>query len=207
MSARSSPSYYASTSTDEKLVSSYLSDHGPSKVMSSGVQWRTVQAEGSTFKGKENAIISGVGDFDELTGLKVVIPNNLEEEISKIKGTMYKNPKIKRRIRRILNNRQAFEMDEGWATGTLCGCFHGRFQCKNMVKCQNGHEFCFECIRRQVQEIIYGGLRAHGSLSCTDIARCNESIRSSKSRRALTKDALEKYEDIAGSQRYCRSQP
>ena len=177
MAAHSSSS---STSIDEKLVSSDLSDHGPSKVMSSGVQWRSVQAEGSTFKGKENAIISGVGDFDELTGLKVVIPNNLEEEISKIKGAMYKNPKIKRRIRRILNNRETVEMDEGRATGTLCGCCYGRFQCKNMVKCQNGHEFCFECIRRRVQEIIYGGLRAHGSLSCTDIASCNESIPSSK---------------------------
>ena len=106
MAARSSPSNYASTSTDEKLVSSDLSDHGPSKVMSSGVQWRSVQAEGSTLKGKENAIISGVGDFDELSGLKVVIPNNLEEEISKIKGAMYKNPKIQRKIRRILNNRE-----------------------------------------------------------------------------------------------------
>ena len=98
-------------------------------------------------------------------------------------------------------------MDEGRATGTLCGFCYGIFQCKNMVKCQNGHEFCFECIRRWVQEIIYGGIRAHGSLSCIDIAGCNESIPSSNIWRALTKDALEKYEDIAGSRRYCRSQP
>ena len=136
-----------------------------------------------------------------------MIRNNLEEEISKIKGAMYKNPEIKRRIRRILNNREAVEMDEGQATGTLCGCCYGIFQCKNMVKCQNGHEFCLECIRGRVQEIIYGGLRAHGSLSCTDIAGCNESIPPSKIRRALTKDALEKYEGIAGSRCYCRSQP
>jgi TRIAD3 protein (E3 ubiquitin-protein ligase RNF216) len=63
-----------------------------------------------------------------------------------------------------------------------------------MVQCRNGHLFCFKCITKWIDEIIYGGLKAHGSISCMTIHCCKDSIPLSEIRRALPNDVIERYE-------------
>lgn len=63
-----------------------------------------------------------------------------------------------------------------------------------MVQCGGGHQICFECIEKQVNEILYGGLRAHGSLSCISISHCKKSIYLSEIRKVIPNDVVERYE-------------
>jgi TRIAD3 protein (E3 ubiquitin-protein ligase RNF216) len=94
---------------------------------------------------------------------------------------------------------QVVEMDGVWETTIECGCFYWEYQVENMVQCQNGHRFCFECITKRIHEIVYGGLKAHASLSWMAIDFYDESIPLSEIRRALLNDVIERYE-------YCQAQ-
>jgi len=180
----------APNSNDEKLVALDSSDHGPS-----GFKRRTREAERSSFLGHLNdsqkekglAVISGAGDFDEITGGKVVTPKNSEAEISHMAGI--RNLQIKS-----LSETQVAEMDGVGATSIECGCCYWEYGVENMVQCPNGHRFCFKCITKRIDEIIYGGLKAHGSLSCMAIDFCDESIHLSEIRRAVSNDGIERYE-------------
>ena len=152
-----------------------------------GVKRRTRAAERSSLMGrpinsrkeKGFAIISGAGDFDEITGGKVATPKNLGTEISHMVG---------------LSEIEAVEMDGVGATSIECGCCYWEYLVENMVHCRNGHRFCFKCITKRIDEIIYGGLKAHASLSCMAIDYCEESIPLSEIKRALPNDVIERYE-------------
>ena len=85
-------------------------------------------------------------------------------------------------------------MDGVGATSIECRCCYDEFGYKNMVQCSNGHRFCFRCLRRRVDEIIYGGLRADAYLSCMSTDDCEVSIPMSEIRRALPNDVIERYE-------------
>jgi TRIAD3 protein (E3 ubiquitin-protein ligase RNF216) len=93
-----------------------------------------------------------------------------------------------------LSETEAVEMDGVGATSIECGCCYWEYQVENMVQCRNGHLFCFKCIRKRIDEIIYGGLKAHASLSCMAIDCCEESIPLSEISRALPNDVIERYE-------------
>ena len=75
-----------------------------------------------------------------------------------------------------------------------CGCCCFDFLLENMVRCPKGHRFCFGCLRRQVEEIIYGNFKATASLPCIDTHGCTESIPSSEIRRALAEDVIQRYQ-------------
>jgi len=64
-----------------------------------------------------------------------------------------------------------------------------------MVQCANGHLFCYQCVGRQVEEILIGYLAAHSSLPCMYTDSCNESIPLCEIRRALPNDIFERYEE------------
>jgi TRIAD3 protein (E3 ubiquitin-protein ligase RNF216) len=89
---------------------------------------------------------------------------------------------------------QVVEMDGVWETTIECGCFYWEYQVENMVQCQNGHRFCFECITKWIHEIVYGGLKAQASLSWMAIDFYDESIPLSEIRRSLPNDVIERYE-------------
>ena len=76
-----------------------------------------------------------------------------------------------------------------------CDCCGWGFRFEDMVQCPNGHLFCFDCIQELVKQFIYGGLKAHSSLSCMDMSGCEESVPLSEIRRALPNHIIEKYED------------
>jgi len=78
----------------------------------------------------------------------------------------------------------------------VCACCYWEYQYENVVQCRDGHLFCFKCIRRHVDEIIFGVLRAHanGSLSCMNIYPCKQSILLPEIRKVIPNDVLEKYE-------------
>ena len=79
-----------------------------------------------------------------------------------------------------------------------CGCCLFEFVLENMVQCAQGHRFCYGCIRRQVEEIIYGSFQAQASLTCMDMDSeddCTESISLSEIQRSLQDDLIEKYEE------------
>jgi hypothetical protein len=171
MAESSCSSDYAANSTDGKVVALDSLDDGPSEVLRVGVKRRTREAERSSVmehlnnsqKEKGKAIISGAGDFDEITGRKVATPNNLEAEI-----------------------------DGPGAASIKCRYCFRKHQFENMVQCRNGHWICFKCITKRIHEIIYGDCKAHEALSCIAIlAFCNELIPLSEIRRALPKDVME----------------
>ena len=77
-----------------------------------------------------------------------------------------------------------------------CGCCFFEFQIENMVQCEEGHRFCFGCLRRQVEGIIYGSFKAPACLPCMHTAyHCQKSIGLSDIRRALPGDVVERYEE------------
>ena len=79
-----------------------------------------------------------------------------------------------------------------------CGCCFFEFVIEHMVQCAKGHRSCFGCVRRQVEEIIYGSFKAHSSLPCMDMDSdddCTESIALSEIQRALPDDVIERYEE------------
>jgi hypothetical protein len=124
-----SSSDYAPNSNDEKLVALDSLDDGPL-----GVKRRTTEAKRSSFmghlndsqKGKGLAIISGAGDFDEITGGKVATPKNSEAEISHM--ARIRNLQIK-----ILSETQVVEMDGVGETSIECGCCYWEYGVENMV--------------------------------------------------------------------------
>jgi hypothetical protein len=75
-----------------------------------------------------------------------------------------------------------------------CGCCCFELLSDNIVQCADGHLFCFRCLQRQVEEIIYGNLKAQGSLPCMNTDGCKESIPLSEVQRALPNDVIERYE-------------
>ena len=77
-----------------------------------------------------------------------------------------------------------------------CGCCFFEFVIENLVQCEKGHRVCFGCLRRQVEDIIYGSFKAHGCLPCMYTGyECKDSIRLSEMRRALSNDVVERYEN------------
>ena len=81
-----------------------------------------------------------------------------------------------------------------------CGCCCFELLFDNIVQCADGHLFCFRCLQRQVEEIIYGNLKAQGSLPCMNTDGCKESIPLSEVRRALPNDVIERYDQRQGQE-------
>ncbi|CAK9201731.1 unnamed protein product [Sphagnum troendelagicum] len=77
---------------------------------------------------------------------------------------------------------------------TECGCCCSDFPFDEMVQCAEGHLFCFNCLRRRVEEFTFGGLQTIGPLVCMDTEGCTESFPASEVRRALPAEILSKYE-------------
>ena len=86
-------------------------------------------------------------------------------------------------------------MDGVEAESIECKCCYRKFELENMIQCPTGHRFCFSCIKRRVEEIIYGSLKAHGTLSCMSMDYCSESIPLSEIHRALPNNVIQKYEN------------
>jgi hypothetical protein len=175
---------YTHNYNDEKLVALDSSNDGASGVTRVGVKRRTREEKRSSLqwqlnnsqKEKGKVIISGVGDFDEITGGKIATPKNLGAAISNMVS---------------LSETEVVEMDGVGATSIECGCCYWEYQVENMVQCRNGHLFCFKCIRKWIDEIIYGGLKAHISLSCMAIDCYEESIPLSEISRALPNETYD----------------
>ena len=195
MAARSSSSNSNchSNSVNGKIVALDSSYDGPSEVMKVGVKKMSKEAEISSFMGKHDdfqndkgeAIISGTSSFDEnITGGKVVTTKNLEAE------NLHYMAVISNFQNKSLTKTQGTEMD---AVGE-CRCCFWDYPLANMIECPNRHHFCFDCIRRRVEEIIHGGSKAHSSLSCMEMDGCEESIPFSEIHRVLPHDIIEKYE-------------
>jgi hypothetical protein len=47
-------------------------------------------------------------------------------------------------------------------------------------QCAEGHLFCFNCLRRRVEEFTFGGLQTIGPLVCMDTEGCTESFPASE---------------------------
>ena len=197
MDAHPSSSEYASNSNNEK----HSSNGGLSKVRRARVQKSTVQGSSSSTKLLHNSqndkhngkgIISVVGHFEEVTGGKKMDPNILEAESSHI--AVINNRQVRTGTQRSLSDTHRVGIDGKRATDLLCGCCYWEFPLEEIVCCTDGHLCCFKCLRKHVEEIIYGGLKAHGSLSCMDMGGCKESIPLSEISRVLPKDVFEKYE-------------
>ena len=121
-------------------------------------------------KGNGKEIISGgAGHSDELTGGKIVqkMPDTLRGEDGE---RMINNTQIRIEIHRGPLSYDGEKMD------LECHCCDWGFRLEDMVQCPNGHLFCFDCIRKQVNQIIYGGLKAHSSLSCMDMSGCKDPV-------------------------------
>ena len=95
---------------------------------------------------------------------------------------------------RMINNPQV--SCDGEEMDIQCDCCYWVFRLENLVQCWNEHLFCFDCIKQQVNQIIYGsGLKAHSSLSCMYTGGCEESVPFSEIRRAIPNHIIEKYDD------------
>ena len=169
MVARSSSSSdHAPISIEEKLNGLAMSNDGTSEVIRVG-DGSTREAErqlSNSEKEKGEAMIRGTGDFKEVVSVRVG------------------------------NSSENLEARAGATAGIEeCGCCY-EYQSENMVQCRDGHRFCFKCITKYVNEILYGGQRAvHGSLSCIAInEECKESIPFSHIMKAIPNDVLERYE-------------
>ncbi|GLJ06301.1 hypothetical protein SUGI_0035800 [Cryptomeria japonica] len=75
-----------------------------------------------------------------------------------------------------------------------CCCCYEYLLFPNVVQCAEGHLFCFQCLRKHVEEYTFGGFQACSSLCCLDTNGCKESFPLSEIRRILPYDVFEKYE-------------
>lgn len=75
-----------------------------------------------------------------------------------------------------------------------CGCCCMEFHFEDMVQCAEGHLFCGSCLRRQVEELTFGGLQSCGRLPCMDTDGCNDFFPWSEIRRTIPKDLLIRFE-------------
>ena len=184
--AASSSSDCVFRSTEEK----YSSKDGPPEASRAGDQRRTVQDEIPSFmegfsnsqddKGNGKEIISGrAGHSDELTAEKII--QKMHDTLRGEDGE------------RMINNPQVSY--DGEDMDIQCDCCYWPFRLEDLVQCPNEHLFCFDCIKQQVNQIIYGGLKAHSSLSCMFMGGCEESVPLSEIRRALPNHIIEKYQD------------
>lgn len=76
-----------------------------------------------------------------------------------------------------------------------CGCCCDEFPVEKIVECTDRHVFCFGCVRREVEEIIYGNYEARGHVPCMNTHGCKKPIPLSEIHRALPNDVIERYEE------------
>ncbi|KAH9326081.1 hypothetical protein KI387_006259, partial [Taxus chinensis] len=113
-----------------------------------------------------------------------------EQSAEKLQGGPLKDPDGSSEVEARSANEECLSVAED----IECGCCCMEFPFEHMVQCTDGHLFCFQCLRRQVEESTFGGLQARHSLPCMDTNGCNESIPMSEVRRALPVDVIERYE-------------
>ena len=148
---------------------------------------------------------SSSDDTSNFTREKFVALDSLEDRDSGVEGRISEAESSshmeqlkysqKEKGKAIISGAADFDEISGIETASIeCGCCYRYFQIENMAKCPKGHRFCCKCVRRHVEEIIYGGLQAHASLRCISTDYCEESIPLLEIRRTLTDDVFEKYE-------------
>lgn len=75
-----------------------------------------------------------------------------------------------------------------------CGCCCSEYSFEEMVQCADGHLFCSSCLRRHVEESMFGSMQTNGSLPCMDTNGCTETFPWSEVKRTLPAETLLKYE-------------
>eukprot|EP00899_Mesostigma_viride_P012721 jgi/Mesvir1/2144/Mv16665-RA.1 len=76
-----------------------------------------------------------------------------------------------------------------------CGCCYSDHPIEQMVQCQDAHLFCKACVKRYVENVLFGTTRAERGLPCmsTDGA-CDAFIAPAQLMRALPAQLLDKFE-------------
>ena len=66
-----------------------------------------------------------------------------------------------------------------------------------MVQCEEGHQYCFGCLWRHIEGLIYGSFKALAFFPCMHMVyHCQKSIGFSDIWRALPGDVIERYEEF-----------
>jgi len=91
--------------------------------------------------------------------------------------------------------REAMDL-QAQADGTSqeCGCCYMDYSPSSMVPCQAGHTFCVGCVRRQVQETVFGIASNVVCIPCMSTCGCKSTFQFSKVREVLPRDLLRCYE-------------
>lgn len=75
-----------------------------------------------------------------------------------------------------------------------CGCCCGDFSFDNLVQCSEGHLFCTTCVRKYVEETVFGNGKSH--VKCiTSEAVCEGFFPDSMLRQALPDATYQKYQE------------
>eukprot|EP00899_Mesostigma_viride_P028474 jgi/Mesvir1/8811/Mv02712-RA.1 len=89
----------------------------------------------------------------------------------------------------------ALEEEEREQEGHVdCGCCYGDYPIQLMVQCQQAHLFCRDCVKRFVEEVLFGTTRAERGLPCRSTDGCEALIPESQLQAALPPGLLEKFE-------------
>ncbi|KAJ7530519.1 hypothetical protein O6H91_14G007100 [Diphasiastrum complanatum] len=75
-----------------------------------------------------------------------------------------------------------------------CGCCCSDYLFEEMIQCADGHLFCFDCVRRRLEESIFGTSQASARVQCMDTDGCEESFPWTELQRCIPQDVLSKYE-------------
>jgi hypothetical protein len=93
---------------------------------------------------------------------------------------------------------QARERDDAAAeaagTAAECGCCFGDYARSSMLTCESGHAFCVSCVRRYVEETVFGNNSNVHRLPCMDTHACKGEFRFAEVRGILAADLLRRYE-------------
>ena len=87
-------------------------------------------------------------------------------------------------------------------TGTTvdCTCCYGDYALEEMSSCNDGHLFCLDCLRRYVEEKVFGtgdlGEKGCTELRCMDMSGCQSFFSTEQLRRSLSKKVMKKYDEL-----------
>ena len=100
-------------------------------------------------------------------------------------------------IRLNIHREAAEKLNEEIATeeGTLveCGCCFGEYPFDNFVQCSEGHLFCKDCLKRYVENTVFGDGKS--AIKCMGSEPCNGFFSDSMLRITLPERVFSKYQE------------
>jgi len=116
----------------------------------------------------------------------------LEEEIAWLRSKRAKESEERDR-------EMAMQLNDSLAEETgnqaECGCCCGDYAFDNLVQCSEGHLFCRTCVRKYVEETVFGNGKSHVKCITSESPACEGFFPDSMLKQALPEATYQKYQE------------